>query len=128
MRPFYSKDGRVIVPYDHTVDFTGKNNSSKGKVLIWLLHRKGQFRTARQLADDTGVNYDYLRGRLSFWFNIRYINRKVVIPHRGRPLWAYCIAERGEHFVNNRIPVEKHNEYVNEINQWRRIQGFARQK
>ncbi len=119
MRPFYSKDDRLIIPVDHTADFTGKNNSSKGKVLIYLLYKKGQFRTARQLHDETGVSYDYLRARLSFWYNIRYINRKVVTPRRGRPMWAYCIAERGEHFVNSRIPVEKHNEYVGEINLWR---------
>jgi len=119
MQPFESKDGRVIVPYSHTADFTGKNNSTKSKVLIWLIHNKGKYRTARQLADDTGVSYDYLRARLSFWYNIRYINRKVVTPRKGRPVWAYCIAERGEHFVNNRIPVDKHNEYVKDINLWR---------
>jgi predicted ArsR family transcriptional regulator len=121
MRPFYSKDGRLIVPHDHTAYFGGRNNRSKGMVLIWLLHHKGQFRTARQLADETGVNYDYLRARLSFWFNIRYVNRKVVLPRRGRPVWSYCIAERGEHFVENRIPVEKRNEYISDINLWRLV-------
>lgn len=128
MRPFNSKDGRLIVPVDHMADFTGKNNSSKSKVLIWLLHNKGKFRTARQLYNDIGVDYDYLRTRLSFWYNIRYLNRKAVIPRMGRPAWAYCIAERGEHFVNARIPVEKYNEYIAEINLWHRIQGYAKQQ
>ena len=125
MRPFNSKDGRLIVPRDHTAYFGGRNNSSKGKVLIWLQHNKGRFLTARQLHDETSVSYDYLRARLSFWFNIRYLNRKVVAPHKGKPVWAYCIAERGEHFVNNRIPVEKHNEYISDINLWRK--NHARQ-
>ena len=119
MDPFYSKDGRLIEPYDHLADFTGKNNSCKSKVLIWLLHLKGKYRTARQLHDDTGVGYDYLRQRLSFWYNIRYLNRHAILPTRGRPFWAYCIAERGEHFVNDRLPADKCNEYIKEINSWR---------
>lgn len=119
MRPFYTKDGRLIVPVDHMADFTGNNNSSKSKVLIYLLHRKGQYRTARQIHEETGANYDYLRARLSFWFNIRYINRRVVTHAKGRPMWAYCIAERGEHFVNDRIPTEKRDHYISEINLWR---------
>jgi len=118
MRPFYSKDGRLIEPRDHIADFTGKNNSCKGKVLIYLLHVKGKYLTARQLHDKTGVSYDYLRQRLSFWFNIRYINRKVLAPARGKPAWAYCIAERGDHFVNYRIPQDKRNEFIQEINDW----------
>jgi len=119
MRPFNSKDGRLIIPSSHTADFTGKNNSAKSKVLIWLSHIKGKYRTARQLHDETGVNYDYLRSRLSFWYNIRYVNRKAILPRKGRPVWAYEIAERGEHFVDNRLPVEKRNEYVSDINLWR---------
>ncbi|MFC2040433.1 hypothetical protein ACFLTW_04600 [Chloroflexota bacterium] len=118
MIPFYSKDGRLIAPRNHTAYFGGRNNSAKGKVLIWLLHKKGRFLTARQIHDQTGVSYDYLRARLSFWFNIRYINRKAILPSKGRPLWAYGIAERGEHFVNERIPIEKHNEFVADINLW----------
>jgi hypothetical protein len=121
MRPFYSKDGRLIEPRDHIADFTGKNNSCKGKVLIYLLHIKGKYLTARQLHDKTGVGYDYLRQRLSFWYNIRYLNRKVIAPVRGKPAWAYCIAERGELFVNYRIPSDKHNEYVQQINEWNRV-------
>ena len=126
MRPFYSKDGRLIVPVDHYADFTGKNNSSKSKILLWLQFKKGAHYTARQLHNDTGVSYDYLRQRLSFWFNVRYLNRRVVTPRRGRPCWAYCIAERGEHFINNRIPQEKRNEYISDINLWR--QANARQQ
>ena len=118
MRPFYSKDGRMIEPRDHIADFTGKNNSCKGKVLIYLLHVKGKYLTARQLHDTTGVSYDYLKGRLSFWFNIRYVNRKVLAPAKGKPAWAYCIAERGELFVNYRIPQDKRNEFIQEINDW----------
>lgn len=119
MLPFLSKDGRTIVPRDHVANFTGRNNSSKSKVLIFLLYKRGSYFTARQLSDETGVDYDYLKGRLSFWYNIRYLNRKAVSPASGRPWWAYCLDERGRLFVNDRIPAEKRDEYTREINQWR---------
>ena len=108
---------------DHIADFTGKNNSCKSKVLIYLLCIKGKYCTARQLHDKTGVGYDYLRQRLSFWFNIRYLNRKVLAPAKGKPCWAYCIAERGERFVNFRLPSDKRNEFVNDINNWSEVKS-----
>ena len=126
MEPFNSKDGRLIKPHDHLADFTGDNNRSKSKVLIWLLHNKGKYRTARQLAEDTGCAYAYLKGRLSFWYNIRYINRHAVLPARGRPHWAYCIAERGAHFVNDRIPANKYDEYIKEVKEWLSFRKAAR--
>lgn len=126
MRPFISKDGRTIVPVDHTACFIGRNNSCKGKTLIWLKYKKGKFYTARQLHEATGVSYAYLRSRLSFWYNIRYLNRKVV-SYKGRAVWAYAIAERGEHFVTERIPIEKSNEFVDEINLWRKVQSAVKQ-
>lgn len=117
MRPFASH-GRMIEPVDHIANFTGKNNHCKGKVLVYLLHIEGKYLTAAQLHIKTGVSYNYLKARLSFWFNIRYINRKIHAPARGKPTWCYCIAERGKHFVMDRIPVEKKDQLVREINAW----------
>ena len=128
MLPFISKDGRTIVPVDHTADFTGKNNSAKGKVLIWLLYKHGSYFTSRQLAEETGVDFNYLKCRLSFWYLIRYIDRKVVEPSRGRPWWTYCIDDRGIHFVNDCMPPEKRNELTEEINTWRSNQNLASKK
>lgn len=125
MRPFVSKDGREIEPVDHEAYFGGSNNNSKGKVLIYLLHIEGQFRTARQLHEATGVSYAYLRTRLSFWYNIRYINRKVLAPARGSPCWAYAIAERGKNFLTYRLPPDKRNELVKAINEWQSIHSTA---
>ena len=128
MLPFISKDGRTIIPVDHTADFTGKNNSVKGKVLIWLLYKRGSYFTARQLSEETGVDFNYLKCQLSFWYLIRYVDRKVVEPSRGRPWWTYKIAERGVHFVNDRIPEEKRIEFINDINLWRNNQNLAAKK
>ncbi len=121
MQPFYSKDKRVIVPREHIADFTGLNNSSKSKVLLYLLHEKGKYFTARQLHEETGVSYDYLRGRLSFWYNIRYLDRAPIISVKGKLAWGYRIDDRGEHFVKDRIPQEKREEYLSDINLWRVI-------
>lgn len=119
MKPFETKDGRLIIPVDHIADFTGGNNASKSKVLIFLLHiGDTRYMTARELADKTGVSYSYLKARLSFWFNIRYLNRKVRAPAKGKPSWSYCIAERGRDFVLDRIPPDKKNELTGEINAW----------
>lgn len=118
MRPFYSKDGRLIVPLEHEAKFVGKRNSCKGKVLIILYHFKDKYLTARQIHEYTGVSYEYLETRLSFWYNIRYINRKPLSRAKGQPVWTYQIAERGKHFVDFRMPQDSHNTYVSEINAW----------
>ena len=121
MQPFYSKDKRVIVPRDHVACFIGKNNSAKGKTLLYLLHEKGKYFTARQLHEETGVSYDYLRQRLSFWFNIRYLDRAPSISVKGKLAWGYCIDDRGEHFVKDRIPEERREAYLAEMNLWREV-------
>ena len=125
MEYFRSKDGREIEPRDHIACFLGKNNSSKGRVLIWLMHLGGKFRTARQIADETGVNYEYIKARLMFWFRIKYVNRKLLIPSVGRPVWSYCIAERGRHFVDEHLPADKFSEYINDINLWRKARAAS---
>jgi len=116
MEPFQAKNGRVIIPEEHIVDFTGKNNSCKSKVFLYLIHKEGSYLSALQLNWVTGVSYAYLKQRLSFWYNIRYLNRKATKPAKGRPSWAYCIAERGINFLNIRLPEDKRNQYIAEMN------------
>lgn len=118
MKPFRSKDGRQIIPVDHIAKFNGKRNSCKGKTLIILYHFEDKHLTARQIHEYTGVSYEYLEARLSFWYNIRYVNRKPTSPAKGRPVWTYCIAERGKKFVDFRMPPASHDAYVREINAW----------
>lgn len=115
---FRSRDGREIQPVDHIACFKGDNNRSKSMVLIWLMYNGGTFRTAKQLANDIGVNYNYIKARLMFWYRIRYVNRKLLIRNTGRPVWSYCIAERGRHFCVDIIPDDKFDEYLNSIKQY----------
>jgi predicted ArsR family transcriptional regulator len=124
MRPFYSKDGRLITPRPHEAHFQGIHNASKAKVLIYLhfLHRKGHHsgKTAKQLHDATGVSFEYLKSRLTFWHHIEYLRRSVIDPGKGRPLFAYRINDRGIRFVDERIPPDRYDDYVREINEWQR--------
>lgn len=123
MRLFKSRDGRYIEPRQHIAYFKGDNNRSKSKVLLFLHYQLGKglqgLFTAKELHNETGVPYAYLASRLKFWYNIRYLNRKPVDTGQGRPVFAYSIDERGIHFVEDRIPIDKRNEYVEEINSWR---------
>lgn len=123
MRPFNSTDGRMIVPVEHVAKFNGKNNASKSKVLIFLEKNFERYFSTKDISLWTGVNYEYLTQRLSFWWKIRYVNRKAKGGDKGRPIWVYQIAERGRLFVDNRIPRDLYREYVEEM---RRGKPYAR--
>jgi hypothetical protein len=118
MKPFKSTDGRMIYPRTHLARFEGKRNSCKSKTLLVLYNEPEKYLTAKQLHQLTGVSLAYLEVRLTFWYNIRYVNRKPTAPAHGRPVWGYLIAERGRHFVDDRIPREKRMTYLIEIKQW----------
>jgi hypothetical protein len=124
MRPFYSKDGRLITPRPHEAHFQEKHNASKAKTLIYLhyLHRKGHHsgKTAKQIHDATGVSFGYLKSRLNFWYRIHYLRRNAIDPGKGRSLFVYRVDERGIRFVDERIPPDRYDDYVREINEWRR--------
>ncbi len=124
MRQFYSKDGRLITPRPHEAHFEGKHNASKAKVLIYLeyRYRKGFYHgmTAQQLHDATGVNFNYLKSRLTYWYHIGYLKRGVIEREKGRSLYTYRIDDRGIRFVYERIPLDRYNDFVREINEWRK--------
>jgi len=132
MRPFNSRDGRHIEPREHIVDFTGKNNSSKSTIFIYLQYLKGNYRSVRQLHDETGVSYDYLRSKISSWWRWRFLNRRANLPAKGKPYWSYSLAERGDDFIKYRVPLEKYNECVKRINDWsvmrKQIRAWQRER
>jgi hypothetical protein len=124
MRSFYSKDGRLITPRPHEAHFLGKHNASKAKAIIYLefLYRKGykSWLTANQIHNETGVSFEYLKSRLTYWYRIRYLKRGVIDQSKGRSLYTYRIDDRGIRFVNERIPFDRYADYVREINAWRK--------
>lgn len=116
MKSFYTKDGRYIEPKPHIARFNGKANYAKSKTLLILNHFSNEYLTARQIHAYTGVNLHYIEQRLTFWYNIRYVNRKP--SSNIRPCWAYQITDRGRHFVRDIMPPDIKEKYVNEINEW----------
>lgn len=107
----------------HIATFNGRHNSNISKTLIVLYSRKQRGITAglsaKELHLATGVSYDNLRAKLTKWYNWRYLDRRAVGVDGGRPHYVYTIAERGIHFVEDRIPLDRYNDYITEIKTFR---------
>jgi hypothetical protein len=118
MRPFIAKDGRYIIPTEHIAKFIGKRNASKGKTLIILSHNKAKYLTPKEIHARTGLSLSYLYARLTFWYRIRYVDRKALAPETGRPVWTYRIGSRGLRFIRERMPMATYARYLVELKEW----------
>ena len=117
MALFQDKYGNWHDSKPHEATFRGKHNKIKSQVLIYLVARyKKGFGglSAREIHDAIGVSLTTLKTKLPQWVKWKYVNRKAVSG--SRPHYSYTIAERGAKFVSIRIPPDKYNEYVQEIN------------
>jgi hypothetical protein len=113
------KDGKLIIARPHEATFKGKHNACKSKVLIVLYHRKYRLvdntgLSLKELADASGVKYFYLETRLSKWVEWGYVIRKIKMGGN-RPVYCYLIAKRGQQFVERRIPKNRLQDYIVEI-------------
>lgn len=91
------------------------NNNTFG--IAYKYHKIG-LNTGLNVRDihlQSGVDYDYLRSRLRKWHEWGYLNRKPVDTGKGRPVYAYTIARRGEHFIEDIVPRDILNQYIAEI-------------
>ena len=118
--PVRCKDGKTRIAHPHIATFRGKHNASKSKVLLICYHRKFMEHStiglgARELAETSGVNYSYLKKRLPKWVEWKYLLRKATAGPQGKPVFVYSIAVRGSHFLEDRAPREKLNQYLMEI-------------
>jgi predicted ArsR family transcriptional regulator len=99
--------------------FNGRHNKQKSKLLIVLydrlknLKKRGGLRI-RELAGASGVSYDYLRARLTLLYGWGYIHRRIIKKYN-RPIYRYTITKKGIRFVEKRIPKDKLQEYIREI-------------
>ncbi len=111
MRPIVCKDGKLRTAHSHVAGFAGSHNAAKSRSLLVLYHRLFTLKTSsgltcRQLSDQSGVTFGYLKHRLSKWITWHYLLRKSSV----RP-FKYRIAHRGIHFVERRIPLQRLEEY-----------------
>ncbi|MFC2022043.1 hypothetical protein ACFLTR_02360 [Chloroflexota bacterium] len=87
--------------------------------LIVLYHRINRLAAStglslKELSEQSGVKYSYLESRLAKWVKWEYIIRKVK-QGDNRPVYCYSIASRGIHFVEDRIPRDRLQDYIAEI-------------
>jgi hypothetical protein len=119
-----SKTGKMVIAHEHRAGFTGAHNRSKSKALI-ILHRQ-KFTlgdntplTVRQIAQESGVSYGFLKVRFSFWTNTcHYVIRKPIVNESGLA-YGYVIAARGIHFVEDIIPCDRLSDYLAEIRDYK---------
>ncbi len=116
-----TKTGQLVLAVPHRASFVGSHNESKAKALITLYsakyheHKAGF--TLRELTSLSGVDYGYLKSRLSKWVAWQYLTRKIVQGEL-RPVYQYSLTKRGERFIGY-IPTEVAERYWAEIQAYR---------
>lgn len=123
LKPVHTRDGRTVIARPHEATFNGKHNSAKARTLIVLYHLKHKLSdtrglTLKQLAITSGVSYSTLKSSLGDWCMWKYVKRRVI-EGTTRPMFSYVIGQRGEHFVENRIPRNRLQDYITEISAYR---------
>jgi hypothetical protein len=113
---------KVITKQSHS-SFRGRHNAVKGKILL-MLYSRWQERDSDglcnvELAKLTGESTLSLKTLLPKWLKWQYVKRgaKVFNDH---PVFAYRIDSRGRKFIEQRMPVHKREELINEIKNVRR--------
>ncbi len=101
--------GMQLVTYiPHIATFNGRHNEVKSKCFI-VLYLAGKYLSPKEVKAAAGLPWEYC----SRWHRLGYLVRKVV---KGRiPYYVYQLSLRGRHFVEDRIPPEKYEEYLKEI-------------
>lgn len=123
LKPVHTRDGRTILARPHEATFNGRHNLAKSKTLIVLYHLKHKLAdtrglTLKQLSIQSGVSYNTLKSSLGDWFLWKYVKRRAI-EGSTRPKFAYTIGRRGEHFIENRLPKNRLQDYISEIREHR---------
>lgn len=117
---FTTKAGKHVETKPHLAIFNDRHNGSKCRVLIVLYHRKYKLKDTTglgvgELHRQSGVNYDYIKSRVTKWVEWKYLERKVRDNKAGRPLYVYTLAERGRHIIEDILPQDWLKRYITEI-------------
>ena len=88
--------------------FNGRHNQCKSKCFIVLYLDKGYLHR-KEMEDLSGEpeNCDH-------WYDNGYLGHRVY-KGKGRLCYIYSLVLRGRHFVEDRIPPEKYEQYLQEI-------------
>ncbi len=125
-RTFVTKAGKHVETRPHFATFNEKHNASKAKVLITLYHRLLKLKLTNglgvsELHWQSGVNYDYIKSRITKWCEWGYLKRKTQENNTGRPIYVYSLDERGRHFIEDILPREWLQRYISEIQDFKKM-------
>ena len=106
-------------------NFVGKRNHSKLKVFILLLNTHGGFLSAEEIAEESGVSFNYCRNRLPLWFEWGYIRRKVTKERVGLRK-RYAISRKGCRYLE-RVPPQVAAQITGELQDYRTMADHVKQ-
>jgi len=123
-------DGKRHLAYAHRASMRGKNDQSRNLILVILYHRRYTLKKSDGLmfaellplvAPVVGASY--LEHRLRNWSSAKwaYLARgPVVNAETGRTAFAYVIAKRGKHIIEDVLTRGKLLEYITILQSVRR--------
>ena len=123
-------DGKRHLAYAHRASMRGKNDQSRNLILVILYHRRYTLKKSDGLmfaellplvAPVVGASY--LEHRLRDWSSAKwaYLTRgPVVNAETGRTAFAYVIAKRGKHIIEDVLTRGKLLEYITILQSVRR--------
>lgn len=123
-RTFVNKDGVLFTTRQHFVRFSEKHNSSRAKCYM-VLYQSQKPLGVGELAALSGVDYSYIRFKVTKWLAWSFLKVTTITPAKGRPYRAYSLDDRGRTFVEQRIPETWLQRYAAEIREHRAISESA---
>ena len=123
-------DGKRHLAYAHRASMRGKNDQSRNLILVILYHRRYTLKKSDGLIFTEllplvapVVGASYLEHRLRNWSSPKwaYLTRgPVVNANTGRTAFAYIIAKRGKHVIEDVLTRGKLLEYITILQSVRR--------
>jgi len=123
-------DGKRHLAYAHRASMRGKNDQSRNLILVILYHRRYTLKKSDGLIFTEllplvapVVGASYLEHRLRNWSSPKwaYLTRgPVVNAETGRTAFAYVIAKRGKHIIEDVLTRGKLLEYITILQSVRR--------
>ncbi|GEM_PF-4517426 len=98
-------------------NFIGKRNHSKVRVLILLYNNQNIFLSATQIAEESGISYDYCRNRLRYWFKWGYLKSYLEKTKFDRAR-KYAISKKGLRYLA-KVPDQIAAQILGELKDYR---------
>lgn len=99
--------------------FVSKRNHSKGRCFLVLYHRRfirgiEEGMAVRELANQSGVSYDYTSFRVRNWHELGYLSKKIKV-FGSRAVFSYSATAKLKRYVEVVIPPDIRNRLLIDI-------------